>query len=93
MSRYKEAKAYYNQALERVKTTPEPKLQKFPVGVKVKIAKDLGKFMSHFKSDVEAIVEHTYAHAYGGNDVYSYSLIINGSSTAWYYENQLTLIK
>ena len=82
----------YQEGLDRVATTPQPKEQKFPIGTKVRIADDLGQFMSHFTKGVNATVEYTHAHAYGGS-AKSYSLNIDGKgSTAWYEEHQLTLI-
>ena len=93
-TRRADAAAMYQQGLENVKNNPEPEGQKFPVGSRVKINKDLGASMSHFKSDVTATVEYTYAHAYGGHDVKSYSLYIDDhGSVAWYREDQLTLIE
>lgn len=92
ISREIEARSYYELGLKRVRETPEPIGQKFPCGSKVRIADDLGPCMSHFKSGVEAIVEYVYAHAFGGTDIKSYSLKINGYSYAWYYEHQLELI-
>ena len=88
----------YANGLINVRLNTMPKRQKFPMGMFVRIAKDLGDNMSHFTSDTVAIVEFTYAHAFGGGNVDSYSLIVkrsNGtwSSSAWYYENQLTLIE
>lgn len=50
--------------------------------------------MSHFTSGVNATVVHTYAHAYGGRDVKSYCLNVDGEGrVSWYYEHQLTAIK
>lgn len=86
------AQGIYAQGLENVKNDPEPKGQKFANGSKVRIADDLGESMSHFQSGVDAIVEYTYDHAYGGGDVESYSLLIDGNSSAWYEEHQLTQI-
>ena len=71
-----------------IKTKPQPEGQKFNIGARVWVAEDLGSMMSNFKSGCEAIVDHTYAHAYGGNNVNKYMLNIGG----WYYEDQLTLI-
>lgn len=103
-NRYEEAQGYYATGLHRVKTTKAPSGQKFPVGSFVKIAKDLGPNMSHFTSDKFAQVEYTYSHAfppedgYGGKDIKNYSLLIRyspskWSSSAWYMENQLTLVE
>ena len=87
------AKGYYKQGLANVANNPMPEGQKFPVGARVRIVKDLGEYMPHFPSDSLATVEYTYAHAYGGKDVKSYSLIVDGiGSVAWYYEHQLELI-
>ncbi|MFM6946071.1 MAG: hypothetical protein ACKOWW_02945 [Flavobacteriales bacterium] len=92
-TRAADARAMYQAGMNRVAETPEPKGQKFPCGSRVRIADDLGPSMSHFESGVEATVEYVYAHAYGGGDVKSYSLNIDGrGSVAWYYEHQLTAI-
>lgn len=89
--RFAEASGYYKQGIENVATNPEPKEQKFHIGERVHITKDLPPSMRHFKKDCNATVEYVYAHAYGGNDIGSYSLIIdNYGSSAWYKENQLT---
>lgn len=67
--------------------------QKFKEYSLVKIADNLGPHMSHFTSGVEAVVLYTYASKYGGSDNESYGLYLKDSGeTAWYYENQLTLI-
>lgn len=67
--------------------------QKYKEYSLVKVADDLGPHMSHFKSGVEAVVLYTYASRYGGSNNESYGLYLKGSGeTAWYYENQLTLI-
>ncbi len=69
-------------------------MQKFNKGDHVMIAKDLGYSMSHFTCDCEAIVLYSYVERYGGNNTDSYALHIKGKGhTAWYEENQLTLIK
>lgn len=86
-----EAKSYYEEGLERVRTTPEPVGQKYHRGARVRIADDLGQCMRFFPSGCLATVEHTYAHAFGGDDVKSYSLIVDGhGSTAWYNEDQIS---
>lgn len=91
--RLKAAQAHCEAGMRRVATTPEPKGQKFPCGSRVRIADDLGECMRHFQSGVEATVHHTYAHAFGGDDVKSYSLILEGRGmVAWYSEEQLTAI-
>lgn len=94
--RLKDATSIYEQGIWNVKNTPEPKGQKFPVGSRVYIQKDLGPSMSHFTSDCYATVEYVYCHAFphNGMDVESYSLDIDGhGSSAWYEENQLTAVE
>jgi hypothetical protein len=93
-TRLAHANCDYRAGLKKVATTPEPDGQKFPCGSRVRIVDDLGSAMSHFHSGVEATVEYVYAHAYGGSDVKSYSLNIDGrGSCAWYHEHQLTAIE
>jgi len=83
----------YQEGLNRVKTTPQPKEQKFPIGARVRIADDLGQSMSHFKKGVNSTVEYTYKHAFDSGDAKTYSLNIDGyGSVAWYKEHQLTII-
>lgn len=49
--------------------------------------------MSHFPKGRNATVMYTYAHAYGGNDVKSYSLNVDGHRyISWYEEDQLTAL-
>lgn len=85
----------YADGMNRVATTPEPEGQKFPVGSRVKISSNLGSSMAHFSGAGEiATVEYTYAHAFGGDNVSSYSLNIDGrGSSAWYRESQLAAYK
>jgi len=91
--RTKEAKNYHDSCLEKLDKSFNPK-QKFQIGDKVKVAKDLGPMMSHFKSDFIGTVEYTYGQMFGGDNFDSYSLIDeNGNSVAWYEEHQLTLVK
>lgn len=78
MSRFEDAQRVHARGMGKVATTPEPKGQKFPNGSRVRIADDLGDGMSHFTSGVNATVVHTYAHAYGGRDVKSYCLNVDG---------------
>ena len=93
MSRLLEANSYYEQGMVRVKTTPQPKKQKYAVGARVKIDDEMPPWMSHFPKGKPATVLHTYAHAYGGTDVKSYALDIDGEGfTAWYDEAQLAPI-
>ena len=68
--------------------------QKYNKGDYVHIVKDLGPHMSHFESDCEAIVMHTYDEAFGDGDIDSYCLYIKGHGrVSWYYENQIELIE
>jgi hypothetical protein len=91
--RHAEATSQYDQGKERVKTLPTPAGQKYPPGTRVRIADVLPRYQSHFRSGCNATVDYTYAHAYGGGDVKSYSLTIDGhGSSAWYEEDQLTPI-
>ena len=91
--RHAQAHGIYAAGLERVKKSPPPKGQKYPPGTRVRIADDLGSTMEHFESGKNATVQYTYAHAFGGEDVKSYCLDIDGSGEAsWYYESQLTPI-
>jgi len=91
--RYKRSLSRYNQGLNNVQNKSTPKGQKFPIGSRVHIAEDLGPVMKFFPAGCDATVEYTYAHAYGGKDIESYSLIVDGhGSIAWYQEEQLTLI-
>ena len=84
--------AYYQQGLKRVRTTTQPKGQKFPNGARVRIADNLGPYMSHFPAGRGATVKYTYAHAYGGTDVKSYCLDVDGhGEISWYHEHQLKL--
>ena len=69
-------------------------MQKFHKGDLVHIAKDLGPSMSHFESDIDAIVISSYNDKYGNGDTKSYTLHLKGfGKCSWYYEHQLTLIK
>ena len=91
--RESQAKGIYEEGLRRVSSEPDPKGQKFPSGSRVRIADDLGSCMGHFECSANATVNYTYAHAYGGSNVKSYSLTIDDyGSSAWYYEHQLTAI-
>lgn len=60
----------------------------------VRIAKDLGEGMNHFESDCDAIVIGSDADQYGGDDISSYTVFIEGvGEVSWYEDYQLTLIK
>ena len=93
LNRLAEATAYHRESMKRLKA-PEPRTQKFPRGSRVTIDEDLGSMMSHFPSGCGATVDHTYAHAYGGDGVGvdSYCLVVDGhGQVAWYDEAQLSI--
>lgn len=91
--RHAQAQGIYQAGLEKVANTPPPEGQKYDPGTRVRIADDLGPSMSHFTNGANATVKYTYAHAYGGSDVKSYCLDIDGlGQVSWYYEHQLTPI-
>lgn len=84
----------HQQGLRNVSSRPVPDGQKYAPGTRVRIADDLGHTMSHFRSGCLATVQYTYAHAYGGDNVRSYSLDIDGhGSVSWYQESQLTPVE
>ena len=94
MNRLSDAKAYYDQAMLRVLTTQQPSGQKYPIGARVKIDDEMPPWMKHFPKGKLATVLHTYAHAYGGDDVKSYALDIDGMGfSAWYDESQITPVE
>ena len=79
-------------------------MQKFHKGDWVRVSKDLGPDMGHFTADVEAIVIGSYADQYGDggfddeeeceSEEHEYTLWLKGEGeTAWYEEDQLTLIE
>jgi hypothetical protein len=69
-------------------------VQKFQEFDLVKIADDLGEYMSHFTSGVEAIVLYSYREKYHCGSEKDYALYIRGKGhTAWYHEEQLTLVR
>ena len=91
--RHSQAQGIHKAGLEKVATTPPPEGQKYAPETRVRIADDLGSSMSHFPSGANATVKYTYAHAYGGSDVKSYCLDIDGrGQVSWYYEHQLIQI-
>ena len=90
--RLAEARAYNAAGLRRVTTASMPDGQKYAPGTRVRIAADLGPHMWHFPSGMMATVRYTYAHAYGGTDVDSYCLDVDGyGEVSWYHEHQLSL--
>ncbi len=85
--RYAEAQGIYAAGLDKVKTTPPPSGQKYPPGTRVKITG------GNWHKGELATVEYTYGHAYCGDDVKSYSLLVDGhGSSAWFDEGNLTPI-
>jgi hypothetical protein len=79
--------------MEQMKSRPVPNKQKFQPGARVRIADDLGPAMSHFPAGRTAVVRYTYAHAFGGANVKSYCLDVDGiGEVSWYEEHQLTLV-
>ena len=68
--------------------------QEFHKGDLIHVVADLGLCMSHFTSDVDAIVIGSYSDLYGGDDTNSYALHLKGRGhTSWYDENQIILIE
>ena len=72
--------------------------QTFHAGDLVRVAKDLGPHMSHFRGDCDAVVVGSYADQYGCQPrqrqlARQYTLRLEGAGRAsWYDEEQLTLI-
>jgi hypothetical protein len=91
-TRRAQAHRIYAAGMRRISEEPEPSKQKFHNGSRVRIGK-MPSYMSHFTGETEATVCYTYAHAYGGDDVKSYCLDVDGEGrSSWYEENQLTAI-
>lgn len=68
--------------------------QMFHKGDLVHVAKDLGPMMSHFENDTDAIVIGSYKDQFGGDNVDSFTLHLEGRGQAsWYYGCQLTLLE
>ena len=91
-----DAKEYHQQALDKVKNTPEPEGQKFHIGQRVWIG-ELPINMRFFPSKCFAKVLYTYAHAYheygertGRDARKSYCLDVDGASVSWYEEEHLS---
>jgi hypothetical protein len=78
--------------MAKLASTPIPEGQKFLPGERVRIAQDLGFGRTyHDGKGCMATVKHTHAHAYGGRDVKSYCLDIDGiGEVSWYDESNLT---
>ena len=96
-TRQQDAKSYVEQSILKLKKTKEPAGQKYPIGSFVWIG-EMPPYMFHFEANRAARVEFTYGHAFGGNDVDSYSLLVRldsgeWTSISWYQEYQLTLIE
>jgi len=86
--------ANYSERENDMPERPDLKKQKFHKYDHVKIDKDLGPTMSHFASNVEAIVMGSYEDQFGGGNTESYTLFIKGcGEVSWYKERQLTLIE
>ena len=67
---------------------------RFQPGDLVKIGKNLGAAARFLHTDVEAIVEYSYAGKYGGLEDNSYCLYVKGiGKSSWYDANHLTLIE
>lgn len=71
--------------------------QKYKIGDKVRIQKDLPESMYHFKSDQEAIIlgsyEDQHGHTYLTNPQYAVLLLETGYNSAWYPEEVLHFIE
>lgn len=84
--RYRKATEIFEQGLKNVRTRPIPLNQKF----------NPGTFVYHKRHKLPARIECTYAHAYWGDNIKSYSLTIRypsgWSSSAWHDESLLTKI-
>ena len=93
--RLADAIAINELAKQRLKSGYMPEGQKFKIGDRVRIAKNLGKSMAHFRGrGCNATVVGSYAQQFGGNDVKAYTLKIDDAGeSSWYYEHQLTLIE
>ncbi len=90
---YEERKQIHAAGIKRVNSVAEPEGQKFPCGSRVKITNSPDHTRDHFPHGVEATVMYTYAHAYGGEDVYSYCLNVDGhGEISWYEEDELELV-
>ncbi len=67
---------------------------RFHPGDLVRISKNLDAAARFLHTDVEVIVEYSYAGKYGGNEDNSYSLFVKGfGKSNWYDANHLTLIE
>ncbi len=82
------AQGVYAAGVEKVRYTPQPKGQKFPVGSLVRIKGGA------WRVGLRAKVEFTYAHAFWGDNVRDYSLLVEvkdgkWSSCAWFDESIL----
>lgn len=76
-------------ALLETHMTPEG--QKYPSFTRVRVADDLGPYMSHFRKGEEATVYATYKQQYGGGNIHEYDLVFDdGTRCSWYHEWQLS---
>lgn len=71
--------------------------QKYKIGDKVRIQKDLPRSMSHFKSDQEVIImgsyEDQYRHEYVSSPEYTVLFLETGNVSSWYPEKVLHFIE
>lgn len=68
--------------------------QKYNKGDHVRVVKDLGRCMSHFQSDCEAIIVGSNHDQYCGGKTSSYTIYIRGrGEVSWYHEHQLKIIE
>lgn len=100
------ATGIYLASKDRVKNTPVPEGQKFLPGTLVRLRDprdsatkldSLQNFLNwqRAKDPDEgkiAVVLHTYAHAFGGDDVRTYCVEIEGVESAWFDENWLEAV-
>jgi hypothetical protein len=77
-------------------------MQKFLRGEKVHVAKELGRMMSHFTNDIDAIVVASYSDQYRhgrlgeSENEESYTLLLlleKPTQCSWYDESQLTKVE
>lgn len=86
------AQEIYDRGMLRVKTEPAPPGQKFPVGARVRVSNGTSGYSVGLSGRGRtATVIHTYAHAFGGANVESYCLNVDGIGvSAWYDEAWLS---
>lgn len=69
--------------------------QKFKRGNLVRLAKDLGISKAHIESECLAIVLGSYGDIYNSHNIYEYKIMfpLTGSTSAWYDQEDLTLVE